>query len=93
MNNALHTYFCSSAMLDLTLNLLLFAFAQELYPATCANLNSSFYTQERGLVIKVNGYNDKLPVSMVLVDYLNNLYNYLIPGTCRKYSSLFIANK
>lgn len=66
----MYTFYFSTTMLDLMVNLLLFAFAEELYPAICAGLSPGFVTQERGLVIKVNGYNDKLPVSFYYITFV-----------------------
>lgn len=37
-----------------------FDLAEALYPATCAGMEYSFYSAEKGVVLKVNGYNEKI---------------------------------
>lgn len=74
-------------MLDLMLNLLLFAFAEEMYPAMNAGLSPSFVTQERGLVIKTTGFNDKLPVGYSYIIFYIPHYN-----TNNKYFQTFVEN-
>uniref|UniRef100_A0A182PNV0 Nardilysin n=1 Tax=Anopheles epiroticus TaxID=199890 RepID=A0A182PNV0_9DIPT len=36
--------------------------AEELYPAEVAGLNYELYSAEKGLVLKIDGYNEKLPI-------------------------------
>lgn len=45
------------------INLLGVQLSEEAYPATAAELNYSISIGDKGIVIKVNGYNEKLPVS------------------------------
>jgi nardilysin len=35
---------------------------EDVYPAEVALLNNNFYAGERGIVLKLNGLNDKLPL-------------------------------
>ncbi|KAJ8920211.1 hypothetical protein NQ315_011872 [Exocentrus adspersus] len=66
------------AMLDIVLNMLVIAITEELYPATAADLSYSFAVHEKGLVIKVSGYNQKLPlVTEVISKYLITLNDHL----------------
>lgn len=45
------------------INLLGIQLTEEVYPATAAELNYSISIGDKGIIIKVNGYNEKLPVS------------------------------
>lgn len=63
-------YDFSSAMLDLMVNLFLFAFAEEMYPAIAASLDPSLISYEWGLILKISGYSDKLPVSFYLMIFV-----------------------
>lgn len=48
--------------------------AEILYPATCAGMEYNFYAAEKGVVLKVNGYNEKLHL---LVDAITKTMTYL----------------
>ncbi|XP_046670211.1 nardilysin [Homalodisca vitripennis] len=50
----------NSAMLDLFIYILRQSLVEELYPAKVAQLNYSFHSGEKGLVIILNGFNEKL---------------------------------
>lgn len=50
----------SDAMCALYEELVKFHVSEELYPATSAGLNYTFNVSEKGLVLQVNGYNEKL---------------------------------
>ncbi|KAJ8952796.1 hypothetical protein NQ318_008113, partial [Aromia moschata] len=64
----------SPVMLDMLINLLVVSMSEELYPATSADLSYSFITHDKGLIIKVNGYNEKLPLVIdVISKYLLTL--------------------
>lgn len=45
------------------INLLGVQLTEEIYPATAAELNYAISVGDKGIVIKVDGYNEKLPVS------------------------------
>lgn len=47
-------------MCTLYQELVKFHVCEELYPALSAGLNYSFYAIEKGLLLKVSGYNEKL---------------------------------
>lgn len=53
-------------MLDIILNMLVVAITEELYPAIAADLSYTFAVHEKGLMIKISGFNEKLPVSNIL---------------------------
>lgn len=55
--------FCSNCLLDLFVNLLNLHLAEEAYPAVLADLSYEIAARDRGLVIKVEGFNQNLPVS------------------------------
>ncbi|XP_001660612.2 nardilysin isoform X1 [Aedes aegypti] len=42
--------------------MLKFQIAEDLYPATVAGLNYEIYASEKGIILKVDGYNQKLPI-------------------------------
>ncbi|XP_018577073.1 nardilysin [Anoplophora glabripennis] len=68
----------NSAMLDIILNMFVIAITEELYPATAADLSYSFSVHEKGLMIKVSGYNEKLPLVIeVISKYLVTLNDHL----------------
>lgn len=48
--------------MDLFVTILKHLLVEELYPATAAELNYAIYTSDKGIVIKVTGFNQKLPV-------------------------------
>ncbi|XP_050307401.1 nardilysin [Anthonomus grandis grandis] len=61
-------------MLETLVNLLVMDIAEEIYPASSADLAHGFMSYERGLVVKVYGFNQKLPVLLDLIaKYLVNL--------------------
>lgn len=45
--------------------LLNFQLNEEVYPASIAQLSYKLFASGKGLVIKVNGFNEKLPVSLL----------------------------
>jgi len=56
--------FCSAAMLNLYVEILKLLLVEELYPADMADLSYSIEAQEKGIVLKFSGYNQKLHVSL-----------------------------
>ncbi|XP_076237531.1 nardilysin [Calliopsis andreniformis] len=57
----------SAALMDLYVITLKQLLAEELYPAIAAELNHEIYTRDKGIVIKVNGYNQKLPLLLITI--------------------------
>uniref|UniRef100_A0A182J8M4 Peptidase M16 middle/third domain-containing protein n=1 Tax=Anopheles atroparvus TaxID=41427 RepID=A0A182J8M4_ANOAO len=52
----------SSALVGFFASMVKFQIAEELYPAEVAGLNYELYSAEKGLLFKVDGYNEKLPI-------------------------------
>uniref|UniRef100_A0A182M321 Nardilysin n=1 Tax=Anopheles culicifacies TaxID=139723 RepID=A0A182M321_9DIPT len=52
----------SSALAGFFISMVKFQIAEELYPAEVAGLNYELYPAEKGLVLKIDGYNEKLPI-------------------------------
>uniref|UniRef100_A0A182KE27 Nardilysin n=1 Tax=Anopheles christyi TaxID=43041 RepID=A0A182KE27_9DIPT len=52
----------SSALAGFFASIIKFQIAEELYPAEVAGLNYELYSAEKGLVLKIDGYNEKLPI-------------------------------
>ncbi|XP_035920019.1 nardilysin-like isoform X2 [Anopheles stephensi] len=52
----------SSALAGFFISMVRFQLAEELYPAEVAGLTYELYAAEKGLVLKVEGYNEKLPI-------------------------------
>lgn len=52
-------------MMDLMVTILKQLLVEELYPANAAELNYQVYTGDKGIVVKVFGFNQKLPVGMI----------------------------
>lgn len=50
-------------MVDMFAIMLTLQLSEEIYPAALAELEYAIHTAERGFVLKINGYNEKLPVS------------------------------
>lgn len=49
--------------MDLYVSVLKLLLVEELYPATAAGFNHYIITSEKGVVVSVDGFNEKLPVS------------------------------
>ena len=45
--------------------------SEKLYPAVCAGLGYEMYSEEKGMLLKLSGYNEKLPVLLNIIT--NNL--------------------
>ncbi|XP_052871665.1 insulin-degrading enzyme-like, partial [Anopheles cruzii] len=52
----------SCALTGFFASMVKFQIAEELYPAEVAGLNYELYSAEKGLLLKVDGYNEKLPI-------------------------------
>nr|CAI5844579.1 unnamed protein product [Callosobruchus analis] len=57
----------SNALLDMMMNFLVYSLTEEAYPAVTADLSYDISSYEKGLLIKVYGYNQKLPVLIDLI--------------------------
>lgn len=53
-------------MMDLFIATLKQLLVEKTYAATAAELHHSIYTSDKGVVLKVDGYNQKLPVKINL---------------------------
>ncbi|KAJ8928146.1 hypothetical protein NQ314_019326, partial [Rhamnusium bicolor] len=68
----------SPVLLDMLINLLVVAITEEVYPATNADLFHNFSMHEKGFMIKVSGYNEKLPLLIeVISEYLVTIHDHL----------------
>lgn len=52
-------------MMDIFVTILSIQLSEEAYPASLAELSYSIAAKDRGIIIKVEGYNEKLPVSIL----------------------------
>ncbi|CAH2005923.1 unnamed protein product [Acanthoscelides obtectus] len=57
----------SNALLDMMINFLVYSLTEVAYPAVTADLSYAISSYEKGLMIKVYGYNQKLPVLLDLI--------------------------
>lgn len=70
----------SAAMMDLFISILKQSLGEDLYPANVAQLEYGFYSGEEGMVITVNGYNEKLKLLLkAVVDGIVSLTKDLKP--------------
>ncbi|KAI4479428.1 hypothetical protein M0804_011213 [Polistes exclamans] len=66
------------AMMDLFIEILKQLLVEELYPATAAEFKHQMYTGQKGIVVKVSGFNEKLPLLLnICVKYIANCPNLL----------------
>nr|KAF7408943.1 hypothetical protein H0235_013795 [Vespula pensylvanica] len=64
------------ALMDLFIEILKQLLVEELYPATAAELKHQMYTGQKGIVVKVNGFNEKLPLLLnICAKYIANSPN------------------
>ncbi|KRT84342.1 Peptidase, partial [Oryctes borbonicus] len=56
-----------ACLADMFINLLGVQLTEEIYPATAAELNYSISVGDKGIIIKVDGYNEKLPTLLNLI--------------------------
>lgn len=67
--------------------------AEKLYPAVCAGLGYSINSAERGLLIKLSGYNEKLPLLLELIaKELKNIPNQIEPLVFETYKKQLKKN-
>lgn len=67
--------------------------AEKLYPAVCAGLGYSINSAERGMLIKLSGYNEKLPLLLELIaKELKNIPNQIEPLVFDTYKKQFKKN-
>lgn len=52
-------------MLDIFVSMLTIQVSEEAYPGLLAELSYSFTVKDRGIMLKVEGYNEKLPVCKI----------------------------
>ncbi|XP_066256356.1 nardilysin [Euwallacea similis] len=57
----------NASMLDVLVNLLAVEMAEDVYPATTADLFHNFVVFEKGLIVKVWGFSEKLPLLVNLI--------------------------
>ncbi|XP_003401691.1 nardilysin isoform X1 [Bombus terrestris] len=55
------------AIMDLFVAILKQLLVETLYPATIAELNYAIYTNEKGIMLKMNGFNQKLPLLLMTI--------------------------
>lgn len=63
----------SATLTSLYSSMLKFQIAEDMYPASVAGLNYELYAAEKGIVLKVDGYNEKLPI---IVDEITKAMQY-----------------
>ncbi|XP_074028660.1 nardilysin isoform X2 [Leptinotarsa decemlineata] len=67
-----------ATLTEMLMNLLEFSIAEEVYPATNAELSHHLSFYERGVLIKVDGFNEKLPVLIeVIAKYIVTLGDHI----------------
>lgn len=59
--------------MDLLVTILKQLLIEELYPANAAELSHQINTGDKGIIVKVSGFNQKLPVR-ILIDNWKNLF-------------------
>ncbi|KAK2589280.1 hypothetical protein KPH14_007833 [Odynerus spinipes] len=68
----------NAALMDLFIGILKQLLVEELYPATAAELKHQIYASQKGLVVKVSGFNEKLPLLLnICTKYIANCPNLL----------------
>lgn len=66
---------------------------EKLYPAVCAGLGYQIHSAERGLLIKLSGYNEKLPLLLELITKeLKNVPHLIEPEVFETYKKQFKKN-
>lgn len=74
--------------MDLFIAILKQLLVESLYPATVAELNHDIHANDKGIMLKVNGFNQKLPVKIFIFFSSNKFsFNFYII-----FSFLFIAS-
>ncbi|XP_012257789.2 nardilysin-like [Athalia rosae] len=65
-----------AALMDLFVSILKQLLVEELYPANAAELSYQIYTGDKGIIVKVNGFNQKLPLLFsTITKYMANCSN------------------
>lgn len=76
------SYILSVVLFDIFVNILTHNLAEPAYEADVAQLEYKLVAGEHGLIIRVKGFNHKLPVSTSAVFHIENFtisYLYLLP--------------
>lgn len=60
-------------MMDLFIAILKQLLVEKTYAATAAELHHSLYTSEKGVIVKVDGYNQKLTVKLNIFTFFTSL--------------------
>nr|XP_033337586.1 nardilysin-like isoform X2 [Megalopta genalis] len=68
----------SAAMMDLFVSILGQLMTEQLYPAIGVNLNYEIYTRDKGIVLKVSGFNQKVPLVLFTIARYIAEYSTLI---------------
>lgn len=74
-------------MMDLFIAILKQILVEKIYAATAAELQHSIYTCNKGVILKFNGYNQKLPVKLkfsifILLFYSNFIFILALNEYC-----------
>ncbi|XP_053986881.1 nardilysin-like isoform X2 [Hylaeus volcanicus] len=92
----------SAALIDLFVKILKWLLVEELYPATTAQLNYEIYTSDKGIMLKVNGFNQKLPLLLTTIAksiadcttlVTKELYNVVKEQHMKNYYNTFLRPK
>lgn len=63
---------------------------EKLYPAVCAGLGYQLYSEEKGMVLKLSGYNEKLPLLIdIITKELKNIGQLMEPSVFETYRKQF----
>lgn len=63
---------------------------EELYPAVCAGLGYQLYSEEKGMLLKLSGYNEKLPLLLeIITKELKNISKLMEPSVFEAYRKQF----
>nr|XP_012135647.1 PREDICTED: nardilysin-like [Megachile rotundata] len=92
----------SAALMDLFVATLKQLLVEQLYPAEVAKLNYDIYTNDKGILLAINGFNQKLPLLlMIIAKYIANspnlvseeLFEVIKEKTTREYYNTFLKPK
>lgn len=70
--------------MDLFVAILKQLLVETLYPATIAELNHAIYTNEKGIMLKMNGFNQKLPVRILIIRLWICIQIHIFMNTIKK---------
>jgi len=69
---------------------------EKLYPAVCAGLGYQVYSEEKGMVVKLSGYNEKLPLLLDIIikelKHIGELMEESVFETYKKQSKKYLYN-